>query len=66
MTTYGAPPLSYAGSRIDQGDIIDGCPLTLVSRFELDDLARSEIKFAPARVSVLTQTCDLVNQKAAL
>ena len=35
---YGSPtPLDP----IDQADIIDGCPLTFVSRVELADLARS-------------------------
>lgn len=48
---------------IDQGDIIESCPITFVSSFDLDDLQRSEIEYVPARVIVLTQTCDLANQK---
>ncbi len=48
---------------VDQADIIDECPVTLVSSFDLDDLARSLIEFVPARAIVLTQTCDLANQK---
>ena len=60
---YGSPtPLDP----IDQADIIDGCPLTFVSRVELADLARSGIEIVPARVVVLTQTCDLASQKSSV
>lgn len=51
---------------VDQADIIDGFPVTLVSSFDLDDLTRSLIEFAPARAIVLTQTCDLANQKGTM
>lgn len=49
---------------IDQGDIIDDCPILLVARFEAGALVLPEIDYALARVMVLTQTCDLANQKA--
>lgn len=51
---------------IDQGDIIEGCPVTQVTSYDLDDLARSAIVSAPARIFVLTQTCDLANQKVSI
>jgi hypothetical protein len=49
---------------IDQGDIIDGCPVLAILQFDAENLVPLETKHAPARVIVLTQTCDLVNQKA--
>jgi hypothetical protein len=51
---------------IDQADIIDGCPLIFVSRFDLDRLDEIEIEFVPTRVLVLTQTCDLANRKTSI
>ncbi len=51
---------------IDQGDIIEECPLTFVHRYDLDDLDQNEIEFVPTRVLVLTQTCDLANQKTSM
>jgi len=51
---------------IDQGDIVEECPLTFVDRYDLDDLDQNEIEFVPTRVLVLTQTCDLANQKTSM
>jgi hypothetical protein len=48
---------------IDQGDIVEGCPLLSVVNFDVDDWDKLETKHAPYRVVVLTQTCDLANQK---
>jgi hypothetical protein len=49
---------------IDQGDILDGCPLLYLEGFDLKDLASLEIAHALQRIVVLTQTCDLANLKA--
>jgi hypothetical protein len=51
---------------IDQGDILEGCPLTFLVQNNLDDPGPTEVDCIPARVLVLTQTCDLANQKASL
>jgi hypothetical protein len=50
---------------IDQGDIVEGCPLIFVSRLDLDNLGENEIEVVPTRVLVLTQTCDLVHRKVS-
>jgi hypothetical protein len=51
---------------IDQGDIFDGCPLLSLAGF-IPDLPDSlEVNHAFQRVIVLTQTCDLANQKSTL
>lgn len=57
---YGA---TSATDQLDQGDIVEGCPLTFVSRLELDNLEENEVEIVPTRVLVLTQTCDLANRK---
>jgi hypothetical protein len=54
---------------IDQGDIIDGCPILHVADFDVDELGRLdldslEIQGAWCRVLVLTQTCDLAKHLA--
>jgi hypothetical protein len=49
---------------VDQGDLIDGCPILLLASFDFDNLETPEIDVPLARVLVLTQTCDLTNQKA--
>jgi hypothetical protein len=48
---------------IDQGDIIDGCPLVSVRAFDLNNLTALDTAHALYRVVVLTQTCDLANAK---
>lgn len=48
---------------IDQGDIIDQCPLLNLVKPPVEAADTPEIDFAPHRVVVLTQTCDLANQK---
>jgi hypothetical protein len=50
---------------IDQGDIIDGCPLSMVETFDLAGIVPPEHLTAYARAYVLTQTCDLAQRKAA-
>jgi len=51
---------------IDQADIVEQCPLTFVVRYDLNDLDQNEIEFVPTRVLILTQTCDLANQKTSM
>jgi hypothetical protein len=49
---------------IDQGDIIDGCPIATVLDLGASDSQVVEIQRASTQVYVLTQTCDLANDKA--
>lgn len=58
---YQRPPAEDA---TDQGDIVDGCPVAPVARFDPDRPEEAETVYTPRRVLVLTQTCDLANQKA--
>jgi hypothetical protein len=51
---------------IDLGDIIDGCPTLNVTGYDVAGLHPPQINVAMSRVLVLTQTCDLANQKAML
>src|SRR5947209_6835746 len=48
---------------IDQGDLIDGCPVSLVTAFSTDQLDTAKVQLDLHRVMVLTQTCDLANKK---
>lgn len=48
---------------IDQGDIIDGCPVLLINNFNIENLQTLDVKGPLGRVLVLTQTCDLANEK---
>jgi hypothetical protein len=59
---YKRPP---AEEFIDQGDVIDGCPIATVDHYDPAEPTRVQVAGAPNRVLVLTQTCDLANQKAA-
>jgi hypothetical protein len=49
---------------IDQGDIIEGCPILSLVRFDPDKPSEIETKHSLQRIIVLTQTCDLANHKA--
>src|SRR5262249_28923217 len=49
---------------LDQGDVIEGCPLPILVAFDLSRLDAPEAEVVPSRVLVLTQTCDLANRKA--
>jgi hypothetical protein len=49
---------------IDQGDLIEGCPLTSLASFDLDQPAAAKVEHVFRRIVVLTQTCDLANVKA--
>jgi hypothetical protein len=55
--------LPLAEDRIDQGDIIVGCPIFSLANYDLADLTRHDMAVALARVLVVTQTCDLENEK---
>lgn len=50
---------------IDQADIINDCPIALVTSFDPADPSAAVLETVPTRVIVLTQTCDLANTKAA-
>ena len=50
---------------IDQGDIIDGCPLSLVESFDLKEVAPPSHVNEYSRIYVLTQTCDLAQRKVS-
>ena len=56
--------LPTAEEPLDQGDVIDGCPVTLVTASEPDRVETAQVELDLHRVIVLTQTCDLANQKA--
>src|SRR5258708_21141086 len=58
---YDSPPTE---SPLDQGDLIDDCPVNLVRSIAADTAIGPLVDFAFPRVVVLTQTCDLANQKA--
>lgn len=49
---------------LDQGDVIDGCPVTIVLGLPGNRADTAQVEFDLHRVIVLTQTCDLANQKA--
>lgn len=48
---------------LDQGDLIDACPILHVKGFHLDPPGKVEVAYDYRRIIVLTQTCDLANQK---
>ena len=58
--TYLVPPLEES---LDPGDILDGCPIPQVEHFDLFDATKLVANCGLCRVIVLTQTCDLANQK---
>lgn len=49
---------------IDQGDIIDECPLPQLAAGDLSGSGPPEVELARSRVVILTQTCDLAQHKA--
>jgi hypothetical protein len=51
---------------LDQGDLISDCPIAMVGAFEPAVSGTAEVSVVPARVVVLTQTCDLANRKTPL
>jgi hypothetical protein len=50
---------------LDQADIVSNCPIPLLTEFDLEGVRSPQIKVSPCRILVLTQACDLANQKAS-
>ena len=48
---------------LDQGDIVDQCPVIEIENFNPESPAETGVRCTPSRVMVLTQTCDVANQK---
>ena len=48
---------------IDQGDMVDGYPILQIANFDLQFPDSPKVACSTHRVVVLTQTCDLANQK---
>ncbi len=57
---YRRPPPEDS---LDQGDLIEGCPLVSISEWDIQAPDKSLVGRALERVVVLTQTCDLAQQK---
>ncbi len=57
---FRQPPREAA---VDQGDMIDGCPLFGIAEFDPANPEAADAAQSVSRVIVLTQTCDLANQK---
>ncbi len=50
---------------VDQGDLIDDCPVVVIKALTADPAA-PDARFEEQRVIVLTQTCDLANDKTVV
>jgi len=57
---YGQPEPDEA---IDQGDIIEACPLVTLDTTDLSAVDVLPVRHSLQRVLVLTQTCDLAQQR---
>jgi len=57
---YDVPALTLP---LDQGDIIDGCPILQITEFDEENPNSPQVACLTHRIVVLTQTCDLANQK---
>lgn len=55
--------LPSPGDPVDQGDMLDECPVLSIAKFSVAEPTSLETKFSFCRVVVLTQTCDLINAK---
>ena len=49
--------------RLDPGDLLDGCPILHVQDFRLDQPPPIDVGYGFRRVVVVSQTCDLANEK---
>ena len=56
--------LPFMDDPLDQGDLLDDCPTSILKEFELDKLESIQAEISLRRVIVLTQTCDIANGKA--
>lgn len=54
-----------ADALVDQGDIIDDCPILVIGKFDAPTL-EFEVVSRLFRVLVLTQACDLANRKVSM
>jgi len=50
---------------VDQGDFIDDCQVLSINEFDARGIDPPRLNVAINRVLILTQTCDLVNQKVS-
>jgi hypothetical protein len=60
---YDCPP---ADSAVDQGDLIDGCPILDLKEYRPGQPAPWDVDYGFRRVIVMTQTCDLANDKTTV
>lgn len=60
---YRLPPLN---DPLDQGDIVEVCPILELAEYDLDRRKPLATTYASQRILVLTQTCDLANAKSRL
>jgi hypothetical protein len=56
---------SPSEASVDQGDLIDGCPVIVIERYDPSAQQPPGTKYDLVRVVVLTQTCDLANDKSS-
>src|SRR5271163_4331481 len=54
------------GDSLDQGDLIDECPLFAAAKFVVNDPDSTQVKITHQRVLIVTQTCDLANEKTTV
>jgi hypothetical protein len=52
-----------ADSPVDQGDVVEDCPVLLLATYDANTLASQDVESPRGRVWVLTQSCDLASQK---
>jgi hypothetical protein len=55
--------LPAAEQPVDQGDVIDGCPILQLVQFDPQNATAPQVACSLSRVVVLTQTCDLANRR---
>lgn len=55
--------LPSADERLDQGDLVDDCPILHIEDFRADRDPAVKVGYGFRRVVVVTQTCDLANEK---
>jgi hypothetical protein len=60
---YRLPP---PDNPLDQGDIIEACPILELTEYDWDGRKPLVSAYALQRILVLTQTCDLANAKTRL
>jgi hypothetical protein len=51
---------------LDQGDLIDACPILAVAHFDVNAPDAVQVKITNPRVVLVTQTCDLANDKVTI